>query len=427
MTSTKLARISFMTILIALCAAPVNAQGTPPQNYKVIDLGTLGGSLSIAFGINDRGFVEGFSTVPGDASLHAFVWHDGVMVDLRTLGGPNSQAIFGPNESVQVAGVSETSTPDPYGEDFCGFGTHLICVPFFWQAGIMKPLDTLGGNNGQGQDINNRGEIAGWAETKTPDPFCPAPQILQFKPAIWKNSEIKKLRTFPGDLEGVAFSLNDQGQAVGASGACAAFDPDYGVPLQPQHALLWEQGKIVNLGSLGGTVNNAAFVINNAGQVGGTSGLPGNSINHAFLWQNGHITDLGTLPGDIDSGALGVGGNQVVGASFDASGNSRAFLWESGAMFDLNALISSGAPLFLLQASAINSRGEIVGFALETDTGNIHAFLAIPNHISIAPEETGRLGRTPKVVLPEKVRKLLQGRLRFGRFGTRAGVRNESN
>jgi probable HAF family extracellular repeat protein len=92
--------------------------------------------------------------------------------------------------------------------------------------------------------------------------------------------------------------MNDRGEVVGASGTCAAFDPRYGIPLQPAHALLWRNGKVVDLGNLGGKINNASFSINDLEQVIGASVLPGDAVQHAFLWQKGVMTDLGTLPGD---------------------------------------------------------------------------------------------------------------------------------
>jgi probable HAF family extracellular repeat protein len=420
MKSETCARIIASAAFVVLCLPPIAGQ-VSKANYRVLDLGTLGGSLSIAFGLNDRGVVEGFSTPSGNASFHAFVWRDGIMTDLGTLGGPNSESFFGPNERGQAAGVSELSTPDPNGEDFCGFGTNLVCLPFLWRSGLMQPLPLLGGNNGQANDVNNRGEAAGWAETADADPTCPAPQVLQFKPAVWLHGKVYKLPTFSGDEDGIAYTVNDEGQAVGGSGSCATFDSDYGAPLQPLHALLWEGGRVINLGSLGGTLNNIAFTINNARQVAGTSGLAGNLANHAFLWQDGVITDLGTLPGDVDSGALGVSGGQVVGASFDGSGKSRAFLWQKGVMRDLNDLVSGGPPLFLLQASAINSQGQIAGFALRTDTGEVHAFLAVPNESD--EEITPRPGSSirPNVLVRDQVRRLLHGRLHLGRLGAVTG------
>ena len=117
MKSTTLKCITTMTLFAALMA-PVHlaAQHT---RYTVTDLGTLGGTFSFAGGINNRGSVEGFSTLPGDTASHAFLWQNGAMTDLGTLGGPNSLAEFPPSESDKVGGGAETSTRDPLGEDFC--------------------------------------------------------------------------------------------------------------------------------------------------------------------------------------------------------------------------------------------------------------------------------------------------------------------
>ena len=69
----------------------------PAPRYVVVDLGTLGGSFGLAFGINDKGQVDGFANLPGDNAQHAFVYAKGVMTDLGTLGGPNSAVLRRPH------------------------------------------------------------------------------------------------------------------------------------------------------------------------------------------------------------------------------------------------------------------------------------------------------------------------------------------
>ena len=102
------------------------------------------------------------------------------MKDLGTLGGLNSIA-FGVNAYGETVGEAESSSSDPNGEDFCGFGTHLICLPTLWQGGKPNALPTLGGNNGVVNRNNNWGFAVGWAETSKDDLACPAPQKASFQ------------------------------------------------------------------------------------------------------------------------------------------------------------------------------------------------------------------------------------------------------
>ena len=223
------------------------------------------------------------------------------------------------------------------------------------------------GNNGQAAGINNQAEAVGYAETSKSDPNCPPPQVLQFRPVVWKGSQIQVLSLYPGDPEGVGFWINNPGDVVGASGICAAYDGRYGVGLAPKHALLWRKGSSVpmDLGNLGGTFNNAAFAINDRSQIIGASDLPGDNYQHAFLWQNGMMSDLSTLQGDVVSAALGINNRgQITGVSEDDSGNERAFLWQNGVMTDLNSLIDPDSPLYLLHDTA--SIPQVRSWALPT-------------------------------------------------------------
>src|SRR5271165_2466973 len=240
---------------------------------------------------------------------------------------------------------------------------------------------------------------------------------------VWNNGQIQVLPTYPGDEEGGVFWINNKGEMVGASGACAAFDGRYGLPLAPKHALLWRKGqRPIDLGNLGGKINNAAFAMNDNEQVVGTSDLPGDQYQHAFLWQKGVMSDLGTLPGDVVSVGCGINNRgQVAGVSQDANGNDRAYLWQNGVMTDLNTLIPANSPLYLMHAFSINSAGEIVGFALQISTGEIHAYLAIPVNFGggggSAPSQLG--GGPKRVTLPENARQQLQQWLRFRNFTAR--------
>ena len=119
-----------------------------------------------------------------------------------------------------------------------------------------------------------------------------------------------------------------------------------------RHAVLWEHGRAINIGALGGIAWNTPMAINDAGDVAGFSDLPGDvggAFNaHAFLWtRKGGIKDLGTLPGDGTSQAAGINSRrQVVGVSCGET-SCRAFLWENEVMYDLNALVGAGSRIRL--------------------------------------------------------------------------------
>ena len=341
---------------LAQLAAQDAGVGEQEQHYKLTVLGTLGGTFGgEAWGVNNRGSIAGHSGLP-DQTYHAFFWQRGVITDLGTLGGPNSNNSGSSplNDKGAVSGFSDTSTPDPNGEDFCGFLTYLICLPFVWQNGVMTPLPTLGGNNATGGGINNRGQIVGQSETPNLDPCSPA--FLQVEAVIWQDGQVQELPPLAGDADGGAGAINDNGEAVGFTG-CVTGDV---------HAILWQHGTPIDLGNLGGVTGNFPSDINNRGEVVGQSDLLGDTLHHAFLRQNGIMTDLGSLPGLPTSVANGINSNgEVVGFSQDANGDdssSVAVLWENGGMTNLNTVIPAGSPLFLMEALSINDRGQIAGF-----------------------------------------------------------------
>jgi len=412
-----------ITLISALALGPAlgSAQQQSTTQYTVTDLGTLGGTTSLAYGVNHAGVVDGVATVP-DGNQHAFLWHRGHMTDLGTLGGPNSIAYW-VNNSNEASIASDTSTNDPLGEDFCGFGTHLICLGALWNDGTMTALRTLGGNNSVAFTLNDRGQIVGAAENKTQDSSCPAPQVLDFEAVIWgpKPGELRRLRPLAGDTVGFALGVNNRGQAVGASGLCS------NTPLVPlevgPHAVLWDHGKPINLGSLGGAQINTAAAINDRGEVIGGSDLSGDTIIHSFLWTKAKgMQDLGTLSGD----AISLGGwinnkTQVVGWSCDSSGNCRAYLWQNNVMTDLNSLIPAHSKLYLMFAYGITDAGDIVGQALDKSTGDLHAFLARPVQLQGSGANTTLkdVAAAPSsVTLPDAIREELQQKMN-GRFAAR--------
>jgi probable HAF family extracellular repeat protein len=363
--------------------------------YTIQDLGVVGANFfqpGQPFVISNSGRVSGGAGV--GAAEHAVLWRGGEMTDIGNPGLGGNSIAFGVNVWGHAVGEAEDTAGDlSTTEDFCGFefmaytSSPTPCVPFIWKEGKMVPLKTLGGANGVANQINNFGVIAGYAENTTKDPGCPSPQIYQFKPVVWFRDWIQPLPTEGTDPEGVAFSINDRGQVVGASGTCAAFNPNFLFNFQPVHALLWQNGIATDLGNLLGASSNFAHDINNRGEVVGGSG------SLAFLWTpEKMIQSLGVVDTDIYSVALGINDKgQVVGASLEADGVTlRAFVRQVEDLVDLNTRIAGSnpfpevglvdgglVPTGLVTACSINSRGEIIGIAVDP-TGTTHAYLAIP-------------------------------------------------
>jgi probable HAF family extracellular repeat protein len=294
------------------------------RNGAITDLGTLpeGGFESIAAAVNSQGQAVGFAlnTIPDPDSMvigfqtRAFLWQDGAMKDLGTLGtGTDAQAIL-ISEKGQVVGWSYTNSVPT---NACMPGFAFVTGSFIWdKENGMRDLGSLGGTCTTASDINNHGQIVG---------FSNLPGDLSEHGFLWNNGSFQDLGgSLGGDFLG-PFALNDAGEAVGF----ATLPGD-----TIGHAVLWKRvGEMVDLGGVGADQCSYATSINAA--------------------------------------------TQVVGTSSDCVSTSRVLLWEEGSIFDLNALIPRGSPLSLQFTETINDRGEIAGTGVDVD-GNQHAFLAIP-------------------------------------------------
>ncbi len=314
------------------------------QGGALTDLGSLGGAgtnSTVAWiGLNDHGTVVGLSQT----------------ADPEPLG-----------ESWSCSAFFSAAT-----------ATGKICLGFVWRNGVMSPLRTLGGNNGYATAINNRGQAVGWAETTVHDPTCNGNQVLQFRATLWETgrNRVRELRPLPGDSTSAATAINERGQVVGISGDCDVAIGQFSA----RHMVIWNAGQPSEIPHLGGTNWHTATAINERGTVVGFSNPPGDMggtlfIPHAFLWTPREGTrDLGTLPGETTSLANAINARgQVVGVS-----GSRAFLWHDGTMMDLNTLVGPGFADRLASATDINDAGQITGRLVEAGTGRSLPFVATP-------------------------------------------------
>jgi probable HAF family extracellular repeat protein len=389
---------SLVSVLALLLAGSGSGSGDPAPaagpcvRYRIAHLPSLGGTSSVGNSINDRGWVAGRSNLPGNQTRHATLWRAGGVLDLGTLGGPNSNVAWPvKNTRGVLAGIAQTSEPDPLHEAWscsaffpAATGRGWQCLGFVWEDGAMRALPTLGGTHGFATGANNRGQVVGWAENTVPDPTCVPPQVLQFRAVVWGpgDGEIQELPPLAGDSVSAATALNDRGRVVGISGIC---DDAVG-KFSASHAVRWDHGVPTDLGNIGGLAWNTSMAVNQRGDIAGfgnVSVTPAGEFNgHAFLWtERGGIRDLGTLPGDVLSQAFGLNERrQVVGRSCGAAfNNCRAFLWEDGRMTELVSL-APGYTGVLTLAGDIDDQGWITGQARDPQTNNLVAFLATPVH-----------------------------------------------
>ena len=402
---TKRTKQILVTILISVhcgvALTPVHAQEQrpakqQPSQYQVSSLPTLGGTSSAGNSINDQSWVAGFSRLTGNQVRHATLWRNGSLLDLGTLGGPNSSVTWNvQNTQGIIVGISQTADPEPLGEAWSSaafytgpFTTGFINLGFVWENGLMRRLPNFpGGDNGFATGANNLGEAVGWAENDVHDPTCVSPQVLQFLPAKWTLGPpdvIQDLPLIPGDTSGAATAINDSGQIVGISGIC-----DQAVGRHTaKHAVLWENGTVTDIyPDAPAPWWNTPTAINQRGDIVGFAGDPAfveGDILHAFMWtREDGIRSLkplkGRTPKHVDSEAYGINERgQVVGTSCDADFiDCRAVVWDQGAYpRDLNDFKGS-FPIRLETAKGINENGEITGRAIDASSVRT-PYLAVP-------------------------------------------------
>jgi probable HAF family extracellular repeat protein len=327
-----------------------------PSGFSAVDLGTLGGAGTTAYGINDRGQVVGKSQVASGA-YHAFLYNGGKMIDLGTLPGETESVAYGINNSGQIAGFS--------GNDLTCAGLQFCPEPsppayaFLLSKGSMVSLLSAvpGVDASYAYGINDSGQVVGFEYNYS------VPGTSPDFPFLYTAGSVVDLGALPGatatDPSAYAYSyatgINDIGQVTGNS-----------LGVNWEHAFLYSGGSMADLGTLPGGGASGAYGINNDGQVVGYSYVSGLSTEHAFVYSGGVMIDLGTLPGN--SSSLGVGVNdagQVVGA-----GDEHAFLSTGGVMVDLNDLVTLPGGVALTVGTATNNLGQITASG-----SNGHAYL----------------------------------------------------
>jgi probable HAF family extracellular repeat protein len=298
-------------------SASPTAASTTAAEYRAVDLGTLGGAGSIAFGINKSGQIVGQS-LTAQTQNHAFLWSAGVMTDLGTLGGRSSRA-FGIDGAGRIVGGATTAGQNG--------STHA----FLWTNGVMQDLGTLGGIFSEATAINAGGQVVGASSIGV------NPQADPIHAFLWKSGTMTDLGTLGGDYS-YARGINPLGDVVGESKTATG----------RLHAFLWSNGTMTDLGPTAGQ----AYGINRSGRVVGSTG----STPRATVWVNGEKRLWG--PAGTVSAGFGVNAAGLVVGVIQASGANQAVLWNKGVATVLRTI---GGDLVHGQAFAINADGEIAG------------------------------------------------------------------
>lgn len=301
----------------------------------LVNIGSLGGKLTIARGLNDAGEVAGYATLPGETVYHAFKWsrREGIR-DLGTLFGGLSEAGGHPiNNRGEVVGFSATSVGDERA--------------FLWRpASGMLALGGLPDNPtglSWAQAINNGGMVGGAGLTANSDTHA----------FVWtRSSGMTDIGTLGGSLSSVVV-IGDDGLVLGNSSTAN----------EQLQAYAWtRQSGMVGLGTAGGIASGTAErPSSRSGNLVGDIRFS-DEVSHAFFWSRTRgMRDLGTLGGPSSSG-FGVNArDQVVGFSTTTTGVFSGFIWTArDGMVELNTRLRHAPGLHIEAAYAISDSGTIL-------------------------------------------------------------------
>lgn len=279
------------------------------------ELGTLGGVASIASQVSAHGdVVYGFAGAPSGYD-HAFSWTaETGMVDLGTLGGARSYVLDLSADDSTIVGFAS----DPSGYDHAYRRVASV--------GAMQDLGTLGELRSQANAVSGDGQVVvGWF----------GKGWFIFKAFCWTAATGMVDLGILGGYSGtsVAFAVSGNGLVVGGKAEVA---------YQQEHAFSWtvETG-MVDLGTLGGTNGEVSWVSDKGDMLYGMA-QTADAKYRVFRWtvETGMV-DLGTLGGEESYiGSVSVDGKIVVGLAQVASGDYHAFRWTP---HDAAADLASGA------------------------------------------------------------------------------------
>jgi probable HAF family extracellular repeat protein len=328
-----------ITLLVAVgelvCTRSAMAQ---TAGYTVVELPGIDDGGQVACALNNVGDVVGRAGSLGKAETRATVWQHNVSQPklLTGLFADEFGSARGINDTQQVVGASNTD---------------VSLVPFVWTAagGVQRVPMLAGDNGGQAFSVNKYGDVVGYSS---------GPRGA--RAFLWtRGVGLRDLGVLPGGTDSTARDLNNLSEVVGTSSSPAG-----------NRAVRWTKaGDLQDLGTLPGDTSSEATAISNSGVVVGYSSGPRGT--RAFRWtKTTGMQDLGMLPGASSSRALDVSEAGAVVGSCSGSSTERAFIWTAeGGMKDLNDLVSATLGVGLLEAHAINNKGQILAMGVDQHHG----------------------------------------------------------
>ena len=317
-------------------------------------------------GVNDQGIAVGQQETTTAPRAWIYQQSSGALNELSLDPSQNGAYANGISNSGVIAGAGVPNGPPVPGFWTVTGGAMLLTGTYQSSAQAVAANDsgTIIGNYGQSGTVTSLPLVwsaPGYAETTLPGLECDE----------CTRSDV------------AASAVNDSGLIAGSSNYSIYDNGAY--VSSGMHATEWQSGAVTDLGGLQGADYSAAYAVNSGGDVVGGSRTDASSgaPTHAFLYRQGAMTDLGTLAGDATSSANSINDSgQIVGLS-QGDVASRAFLYQNGQMYDLNALINPADPLLGLvtfaEAVSISASGWIAVNGTDSrDPGWTRAFLLIP-------------------------------------------------
>ncbi len=322
---------------LALYSPGAPAQSGPPLVYGVTDLGAPGGGAAAAHDVSEFAYVSVGRMRTATGAYHAFAQGYSGFRDLGTLGGSESIAFAATTNVVvgqaqtasgeeraflvnlrSTAGMTNLGTLggswsaayDTLDEIVVGASRtagNAQLQAFEYRNGAMAPVPVNWGGDSVAKGVNSAHDIVGYACTAA-NASCRA--------FLSSGGVVTDLGSLGGNS--VANGLNEHGQIVGSSVVAGT----------TQQAFLYADGTMRGLGTLGGA-NSEGLGISHGGDIVGSS-QDGSGATRAFLWRDGVMTDLNTLlPAGsgwvLQSAAAISEGGQIAGTgTFD--GTTRGFL-----------------------------------------------------------------------------------------------------